>query len=60
MDVMCPEHDDTPIEFIAHYGAPGIGWHGRCPVDHRDWAVVGSQAHTPEDQAHILRLSDCI
>lgn len=56
----CPDHPTRQLDYQGRYGAPGTGWHGVCPVDNRDWAVVGDTAHRPEDGAHILTAADVI
>lgn len=58
MNIKCPEHAEQDIRYIAHYGAPGVGWHGQCPVDGKDWSVVGGLAFDPDQGAHILTEDD--
>lgn len=53
----CPA-DEEPLVYVAEYGAPGRGYHGRCPVCKRDYAVVGGVPHDPAAQAHILSPDD--
>ena len=59
-DAAAPPHvcERDTVDYIAHYGAPGIGWHGVCRVCSREWAVVGGTLHDPAAGAHELSPED--
>jgi hypothetical protein len=56
-----PEHDcqaaDT-LEYVAQYGAPGIGQAWHCTVCGRAWSRIGGIFSPAESGAHILSPQD--
>jgi hypothetical protein len=55
-----PHADATTLEYIAHYAAPGIGWHGKCKACGKDFAVVGTSAYDPTEMAHLMNPEDTV
>ena len=55
---VCPKCD-AKCNFVAHYGAPGVGSHWVCEQGH-DWSLVGASFHDPAEEAHILDPADCV
>lgn len=54
----CLAVDD--LEFVADYGASGVGQSWRCRGCGRSWAKVGDRLHRPQDGAHLLRPEDVV
>ncbi|SCL20430.1 hypothetical protein GA0074692_0865 [Micromonospora pallida] len=56
-----PEHDCEAagtLEFVATYGAPGVGQAWSCTACGRDWSRVGGTFWPAEQGVHILSLGD--
>lgn len=57
---LTPTDEGGDLDFVAHYGAPGVGEQWRCVQCRRSWALVGDVFYDPADGAHILSLDDVI
>jgi hypothetical protein len=53
----CPG-DERVLDFVAHYGAPGIGQAWHCRVCGREWAKLGGSFFDPATGVHELRPED--
>jgi hypothetical protein len=53
----CPG-DERVLDYVAHYGAPGIGQAWRCRVCGREWAKLGQMFLDPASGVHELRPED--
>ncbi len=49
---------DNQMEFVATYGAPGVGQKWRCVACGRPWAKVDGMLFPEEDMAHLLLPED--
>lgn len=56
--IVCPDHPDTELENFISYGAPGIGWSARCPINDKEWSVIGGFAFEPDEELHIGTAAD--
>jgi hypothetical protein len=55
----CSE-DDSTLEYVAHYAAPGIGYSARCTICLASFSVVGGSVYNPNEMAHVLGPEDVI
>jgi hypothetical protein len=47
----------APNNYVADYGAPGIGQHWQCEHGH-SWTLIGGTFHDPADGPHELSIED--
>ncbi|WP_416901327.1 hypothetical protein [Micromonospora echinospora] len=60
-DVSSPKHDCEAagtLQFVAVYGAPGVGQAWTCTTCGRDWSRVGGTFWPADQGVHILNIED--